>query len=188
MLKYLEFLISDLINTIPSTYLSLITTGLSQNTSLQELSVPIPLSNTNYEQITFFFNVITNMKMLTEIKVNFILDQSYASSGCSYKDRKQIMTPLFYEQGQCVITKVLVSHTTVRFLHIQCKNVNKELSQPNWIELTQHFWQTVFLHPTLQYIGIKSLFGISILKDTLKSQEKILFDTHKEKQPLKLYR
>ena len=76
MLKYLEFLISDLINTIPSTYLSLITTGLSQNTSLQELSVPIPLSNTNYEQITFFFNVITNMKMLTEIKVNFILDQS----------------------------------------------------------------------------------------------------------------
>ena len=87
--KYLEILISDFINTIPSTYLSFLTTGLSQNTSLQELSVPIPLSNTNYEQITSFFNVITNMEILTEIKVNFILDQSYASSGCSYKERKK---------------------------------------------------------------------------------------------------
>ena len=180
--KYLEILISDFINSIPNTYLSFLTTGLSQNISLQELSVPIPLSNTNYDQITSFFNVITNMEILTEIKVNFILDQSYASSGCSYKERKQIMTPLFYEQGLCLITKVLVSHTTVRFLHIQCENVNKELSQPNWIELTQHFWQTVFLHPTLQYIGIKSLFAISILKDTLKSQEKISIGNHKEKK------
>ena len=101
------------------------------------------------------------------------------------REKKRIMTPLFYEQGLCLITNVLVSHTTVRFLHIQCENVNKELSQPNWIELTQHFWQTVFLHPTLQYIGIKSLFGISVLKDTLQSQEKTLIDIHKQQQPLK---
>ena len=183
--KYLEILMSDFINTIPSTYLSFLTTGLSHNTSLQELSVPIPLSNTNYEQIKSFFNVIKNMEILTEIKVNFILDQTYTSSGCSYGERKQIMTPLFYEQGLCLISKVLVSHTTVKFFHIQCENVNKELSQHNWIELTQQFWQTIFLHPTLQYIGIKSLFAISVIKDTLQLQEKTLIDTHKHQQPLK---
>ena len=47
----IEYLEIDTFSPIPSTYLSFLTTGLSHNTSLLELSVLIPLSNTNYEQI-----------------------------------------------------------------------------------------------------------------------------------------
>ena len=175
----------DYTSTIPSTYMSFLTTGLSHNTSLQELSVPIPLSDTNYEQITTIFNVISHKNKLTKLKVNFILDQSYVSSDCKYEKRRQIMTSLFYEQGLPLFTDMSKSHTTMRLFRIQCKDIDDALSQLNWIELTQHFWQTVFLHHTVQYIGIKSLFPISVLKDTLQSQEKTLIDIHKQQQPLK---
>ena len=183
-IEYFEIDTKILTSTISSTYLSFLTTGLSHNTSLQELNVPIPraLSDTNYEQITTLFNVISHKKKLTELKVNFILDQSCVSSDCEYE---KIMTPLFYEQGLPLITKMLQSHTTMRLFNICCQHIDYAQSQPNWIKLTQHFWQTVFLHPTLQYIGIKPLLRFSVLKDTLQSQEKTLIDIHKQQQSLK---
>ena len=96
------------------------------------------------------------------------------------------MTLLFYEQGLHLITNMLQSHTTMRLLYIQCDDcIDNQLSQPNWIEVSQHFCQTVFLHPTIQYIGIKPVIGLSDLRDTLKSQEKTLIDTHIQQQPLK---
>ena len=70
------------------TCLSFLTTGLSHNTSLKELSVPFPLSDINYEQITTLFNVISHKNKLTELKVNFILDQLCVSTYCSYKEIK----------------------------------------------------------------------------------------------------
>ena len=167
---------------IPSTYLSFLTTGLSHNTSLQELSVPIPLSNTNYEQITTLFNVISHKNKLTELKVNFVLDQSCVSSDCSYEEFEQIITSLFNKHGGLhLITNMLESHITMRFLSIKCSNISYHFSQSNQIELTQHFWQTVFLHPTLQYVDI----GRAFLDDTLQSQKKTLIDIHKQQQPLK---
>ena len=63
-------------STIYSTYMSLLTTGLSHNTSLQELSIFIPVSDTNNEQIRTFFTVISQKNHLTELKLNFKLDQS----------------------------------------------------------------------------------------------------------------
>ena len=64
-------------STISSTYLSLLTTGLSHNTSLQELSILIPVSDTNNEQIRTFFNVISQKNHLTELKLDFTLDQFF---------------------------------------------------------------------------------------------------------------
>ena len=186
--KTIEFFEIDtnvLTSTIPSTYLSFLTTGLSHNISLHELSVAIPLSDTNYEQITTLFNVISHNNKLTELKVSFILDQTYESNYCSYEERQQIMTPLFYEQGLPLITNMLKSHTTMRLLYIQCGYIDNQLSQPNWIEVSQHFYQTVFHHPTIQYIGNNIVIGLSVLRDTLKSQEKTLIDTHIQQQPLK---
>ena len=58
---------------ISSTYLSYLTTGLSYNNSLQELSVLIPLSHTNNQQLQTYFNVISQKYNLTELKVYFIL-------------------------------------------------------------------------------------------------------------------
>ena len=180
-IEYFEIDPNDFTNTIPSTYLSFLTSGLSHNTSLHELSVPIPLSDTNYEQITTLFKVISHKNKLTELKVNFILDQTCMPSHCSYEEIAQ-----FYEQGLPLITNMLKSDTTMRLLYIRCDDyIDNKLSQPNWIEVSQHFYQTVFLHPTIQYIGIKLVIEFSDLRDTLKSQEKTLIDTHIQQQPLK---
>uniref|UniRef100_A0A1X7TR69 NACHT domain-containing protein n=1 Tax=Amphimedon queenslandica TaxID=400682 RepID=A0A1X7TR69_AMPQE len=172
-LKYLE--IND---DIPSSFLSFLTTGLRHNTSLQRLSVSIPLN----EEIRTFINVISQKNNLTELKVNFKPDQSY--SNCSEEEKKQIMTPLFYEQVLPAVTKMLQSHTAIKLLRIECRDVNKESSQPNWMELVQHLYETIFIHPSLEYIEINTEY-ISLLVDTLKDQKKTLIDRHRKEQPHK---
>ena len=159
---------------IPSTYLSFLTTGLSHNTSLQELSVPIPLSNTNCEQLTTFFNTIN--PHLTELELQFRLDKSCASN--DHSDEK-LMMELFYEQGLPLITNMLKSHTSMKLLHIECSSIHLNLPQPNWIKETQQLCQTIFRHPTLQYVRI---IGCKSLLDVLKSEEKT--STNKEQLPL----
>ena len=174
-LKYLE-INKDWYRPIPSSFLSFLTTGLRHNTSLQQLSVSIPLN----EEIRTFINVISQKNNLTELKVNLIPDQSY--SNCSDEEKKQIMTPLFYEQVLPAVTNMLQSHTTIRLLRIECEYINKESSQPNWIELVQHLYETIFIHPSLEYIDI----GYTpLLVDTLKDQRKTLIDRHRKEQPHK---
>ena len=172
-LKYLE-----INNDIPSSFLSFLTTGLRHNTSLQQLSVSIPLN----EEIRTFINVISQKNNLTELKVNFKPDQSY--SNCSREEKKQIMTPLFYEQGLPAVTNMLQSHTTIRLLRIKCEDINKESSQPKWIELVQQLYETIFIHPSLEYIDI-GYTTPPLLVDTLKDQKKTLIDRHRKEQPHK---
>ena len=105
-LKYLE-INDDWYGPIPisSSFLSFLTTGLRHNTSLQQLSVSIPLN----EEMRTFINVISQKNNLTELKVNFKPDQSY--NNCSWEEKKQIMTPLFYEQGLPAVTNIRdISH------------------------------------------------------------------------------
>ena len=167
---------------ILSSFLSFLTTGLRHN-SLQQLSVSIPQN----KEIRTFINVISQKNNLTELKVNFILDQSY--SNCSWEEKKQIMTPLFYEQVLPAVTNMLQSHTTIRLLRIECEDINKESSQPNWIELVQHLYETIFIHPSLEYIEIDTsttrYSTPPLLKDTLKDQKKTLIDKHRKEQPHK---
>ena len=180
-LKYLE--INDdwySVIPIPSSFLSFLTTGLRHNTSLQQLSVSIPLN----EEIRTFINVISQKNNLTELKVNFKPDQSY--SNCSEEEKEQIMTPLFYEQVLPAVTNMLQSHTTIRLLRIECRDINYKSSQPNWIELVQHLYETIFIHPSLEYIEIYTgLFPPPLLVDTLKDQKKTLIDRHRKEQPHK---
>ena len=174
-LKYLE--IKD---DIPSSFLSFLTTGLRHNTSLQQLSVFIPLN----EEIRTFINVISQKNNLTELNMNFRPDQSY--SNCSYEKKEQILTSLFYEQVLPAVTNMLQSHTTIRLLRIECGDINDELSQPNWIELVQHLYETIFIHPSLEYIEIDTRYTILPLpEDTLKDQIKTLIDRHRKEQPHK---
>ena len=188
-LKYLE------INSwyIPSSFLSFLTTGLRHNTSLQQLSVYIPLN----EEIRTFINVISQKNNFTELKVYFIPAQSY--SNCCKEEKEQIMTPLFYEQVLPAVTIMLLSHTTIRLLRIECwyinnfsdsidsGNIKKESSQPNWIKLVQHLYETIFIHPSLEYIEIITGLGSAspLLVDTLKDQKKTLIDRHRKEQPHK---
>ena len=167
---------------IPSSFLSFLTSGLRHNTSLQQLSVSIQLPLN--EEIRTFINVISQKNNLTELKVNFKPDQTY--SNCSDKEKEQKMTLLFYEQVVPAVTFMLQSHTTIRLLGIECSDINYESSQPNWIELVQELYETIFIHPSLEYIEI-SIGTITppILKDTLKDQKKTLIDIHRKEQPHK---
>ena len=170
-LKYLE--IDD---PIPSSFLSFLTTGLIHNTSLQQLRVNIPLPIN--EKIRTFINVISQKNNLTELQMTFTLDQSY--SNCSYKENKQ---SFFHEQVLPAVTNMLQSHTTIRILGIHCRDL-KESSQPNWIELVQHLYETIFIHPSLEHIKIST--GITtppLLVDTLKDQKKTLIERHRNEQP-----
>ena len=159
---------------IPSSFLSSLTTGLRYNTSLQQLSVFIPLN----EEIRTFINVISQKNNLTELEVNFIPDQLYINS--NRKEKEQIMTPLFYEQVLPAVTNMLQSHTTIRLLRIVCSGINHS-SQSNWIE---HLYETIFIHPSLEYTHIWIALP-PLLKDTLKDQKKILIDRHRKEQPHK---
>ena len=165
---------------ISSTYLSYLTTGLSYNNSLQELSVLIPLSHTNNQQLQTYFNVISQKYNLTELKVYFTLDQSY--SNCSDKEMEQIMTSLYYEQILPLVTNMLKLHTTIRLLHVQCYVIKYDLSQSQWIDSIKHLLQTIFLHPSLEYIRIERT---QLLQDTFKVQKKTLIDKRKQQQLIK---
>uniref|UniRef100_A0A1X7SUY4 Uncharacterized protein n=1 Tax=Amphimedon queenslandica TaxID=400682 RepID=A0A1X7SUY4_AMPQE len=176
-LKYLE-INHGRYSDIPSSFLSFLTTGLRHNTSLQQLSVSIPLIQN--EEIRTFINVISQKNNLTELKVNFQPDQSY--SNCSWEEIKQIMTPLFYEKVLPAVTNMLQSHTTIRLLRIECRYINKESSQPNWIELVQHLYETIFIHPSLEYIEIYTGYPPPtppLLKDTLKDYKRTMIKPHK---------
>ena len=182
-LKYFE--ISSLYIGIPSSFLSFLTTGLRHNTSLQQLSVSIPLP-LNPQGIITFINVISQKNNLTELKVNFKLDQSLYCI-CNWKEMEQIMTSLFYEQVLPAVTNMLQSHTTIRLLRIECEDdINDKLSQPNWIEPVQHLYETIYIHPSLEYIEINTYTIPPLLvDDTLKDQKKALIDRHRKEQPHK---
>ena len=160
-------------STISSTYL---TTGLSHNTSLQELSIIIPISDTNNEQIRTFFNVISQKNHLTELKLDFNLYQSYGDM----KDAS-----LFYEQVLPLVTNMLEVHTTIRLLQIRHSHFSVDSTLINWIEPIQHFLQAIFLHPSLQLVEYINLSKSNPLKDTLKAQENSLIDLHTQTNPLK---
>ena len=181
-LKYLKIMTNEQPPTpIPSSFLSFLTTGLIHNTSLQQLTVLITLPIN--EEIRAFINVISQKNNLTELQVTFELDHSY--SNCSDKEKKQIMTSSYHEQVLPAVTNMLQSHTTIRILGIHCREVLNESSQPNWIELVQHLYETIFIHPSLEHIKIRtgSIYPPSLLEDTLKDQKKTLIERHRKGQP-----
>ena len=178
-LKYLQ-INNDEWYPIPSSFLFFLTTGLIHNTSLQQLRVTITLPIN--EEIRTFINVISQKNNLTELKVSFTQDyQSY--SNCSWEEKKQIMTSLYYEQLLPAVTNMLQSHTTIRILGIHCRELLNKSSQPNWIELVQHLYETIFIHPSLEYIKISEYPKPPLLVDTLQDQKKTLIERHRKEQP-----
>ena len=178
-LKYLQI---NNWHPIPSSFLSFLTTGLIHNTSLQQLRVPV-ITLSIIEEIRTFINVISQKNNLTELQVSFTLDQSY--SNCSREEKVQIMTSLYYEQLLPAVTNMLQSHTTIRILVIHCSEDLNRSSQPNWIELVQHLYETIFIHPSLEYIKISASISkpLPLLEDTLYDQKKTLIEKHRKEQP-----
>ena len=190
-LKYLE-IINLWRKNVPSSFLSILKTGLERlkcNTSLQQLSVPIPLN----KDVRNFINVISQMTNLTEMEMCFALDQSYSDVSFFDEKRKEL-TPLFYEQVLPAVTNMLESHTTMRLLRIECEGIidnepckscmkrNWIKQKPNWIKLIQHLYKTIFIHPSLEYIEFQCN---SLLRTILEDQKKTLIDRHRKEQPHK---
>lgn len=126
-----------------------------------------------------FFIVISQKKILTQLKVHFTLDHSYSTY--SYEEKVQIMTLLFYKQILPTVTKMLQLHTTIRLLIIDCDDLNNEKSKsshPNWIEILQHFYEIIFIHPLLEYVEIDTVHPF--LKDTFKAIKKALIAMNRQ--------
>ena len=162
-----------------SSCLSFLISGLRNNTSLKRLVIPIQVN----EEGRAMINVISQKNNLTELELNLRLDQSYSS--CSEEEKEQIMTPLFYEQLLPAVTNMLQSHTTIKklVLILDLVKIIKEASQPNWKEIVQHLYETIFTHPSLECVYISAGFP-SLLADTLDDQ-KTFIDRLKKEQPHK---
>ena len=177
-IECLEIDTDDYCCSIDDAYMPLLNKGLSQNTSLQGLSVPILLSDRNYEQRKNFFDIISCRK-INELKVQFRQPHHFSSESFDYRGHKT--TELFHEEVLPNITNMLRSHSTIRLLHIKSLYI-VTLSNPpsNWVTSAQDLWKTIFSHPSIKYFGISKS---SVLEDTLKSQEKALIEIHKQLQP-----
>ena len=172
--------IGPLLTCISSTYLSYLTTGLSFNNSLQELSVLIPLCHKKNQQLQTYLNVISQKYYLTELKVYFTLDQSYSKR--SYEEKGLIMTSLYYEQILPLVTNVLKLHSTIRLLYVECCNMYNGSHSQSRIDTIKHLLQAIFLHPSLEFIGIQRT---QLLQHTFKVQKKTLIDKRKQQQLIK---
>ena len=160
---------------IPICYLSFLTAGLVCNTTLKGLDVFIPLSDTNPE-LKALLNVISGKNKLTELKVDFILNQPCVT---------QRKTQLFYENGLPLITDMLRSHKTIDLLDITTVYVVDDLDEaicPSRAKLSLELWTIVFFHSTLQYIGIHAVFNNN-LKCALALTHKYMKENEPQRTP-----
>ena len=130
-----------------SSYMSIITAGITYNTSLQQLSIPIFLPITN-KQMRKFFDVITQRHNITELVVRFQLYQAYSFQN----EEKKIMKTFFYEQTLPIIFAMLQSHRTIKIVRIVCAYLN-ESSDTNTTEIVDLFHRMPF--PSLKQLEIK---------------------------------
>ena len=182
---------------IPKSFLSFLITGLRCNMSLQQLCVPIPLS----EETSTFTDIISQKNNLTELTLNFTIDELILhhlfNEFSDEKDDKELLlqvkemekevkTFLLYEKILPAVTNMLSSHTKIKLLSIGCLGINsKSTHQPNLVEKIQHFYETIFTHPSLEYIQISTGRRPPPLTDTLEDQKKTLGDKHRKEQPNK---
>ena len=180
---------------ILTTLLYLTARGIEHNSTLQQLRICIPMPNA--EAMKGLFGIISQKKNLTQLKVTFNLDEphweisdgkeesSYEEQKSNYKKRRERMTVLFYKEVLPAVTNMLQSHTTIRLLKIKLEyRLSDREPHQNENETMQHFFKTIFVHQTLEYIKIGRGFS-SPLGKMLKDQKKSLIDKHKQEQPHK---
>ena len=162
---------------IPYLFLPFLTSGLRHNNTLQQLRVYIPLPFT--EEVRDFVNTISLKDNYTELQVFFVLHHS---------EHLETITTSFYEHILPAVSKILRSHKTIRLLKIRYKDKVNDSSQTNvqLDELIQNFLDSIFLHPTLEYIMISAArTTLTVLVEGFEDQKKKLIDRHKEQLPHK---
>ena len=160
-----------------SNYLSYLTNGLSHNTSLQKLMVPIPLSS-DIKYVKHFFDVISQ-KTVTELYITFVLDQTYKEWYWVRQERE--MRTLLCNYGLPLVTEMLDSHNTMRLLELSALPHGLPLSslKQEEKEMIQNFYDTVLRHPSLQYVEI-----YNVSSDLRMILKKMVNTTKKHKRPI----
>ena len=145
-----------------------LTTGLRGNNTLQELNVDIRLSgNMNLKE---FFEATDNLKSL----IVHVIFYSLEISG-------QVFFTLYHDEIIPHVTNMLKRNEDMKFLLFTYFSVlsSKVTYKEDWISMTQKFWKTVLLHPSLCYVMIRKS---SIMMDILNDMKKTLITQRKEKK------
>ena len=113
-------------NHVPVSVLSSLITGINNSTSIENLSVPIPLSTANSQLVERLFEIISQKEALTQCHIDLRPDKSYQSYSDDEKKQKMIA---LYEELKPEFVKS--SCVTIRILGMEFKdlvNSNHEIS------------------------------------------------------------
>ena len=139
-------------------YASLLSANdVQYNTSLRSVTITLFTS----EEITSALNVLSQKKNITEMYFHLKTET------------------LFDEPFLPAVTNMLQSHTTIKILKIRAflKSSNCEA---NRTEKLQKLYETIFIHPSLEYILAN---GFQSVRNVFKSHKEVLLERHKQEQP-----
>ena len=149
---------------LPVEYL---TTGLRENSTLQELNIYFVLS----ENVKEFFEATNNLKSLA---VSFVQSQLWELSEKTF---------IFWYHEEIIpqVTNMLKRNKDMMFLKVDFSyrlrfriTINYE-----WISMVHQFWEAVLLHPSLCYMCVS--ISNQFMKDILNDKKKTLITQRKEK-------
>ena len=193
---------------IPSAFLSSVAKGLMQNTSIHKLRIPLTVAFK--EDGYFLIDVISKRNILSELQLdffnrsqclvsNFKADESPSSSpsySLSSISSSSLLSEdfreIFIEQVLPTITKMLQSLTNIKLFGIQHVEYNSVFFADEYdqqfldeqAEHVEHFYETVFLHPSLKYVELDVNIK-EMAKAFLEEKRKSLIAKVKQRHPLK---
>ena len=167
-------------------FMPFLTTGLENNTSLQQLTVPVMLYPDDDDQLRTFFNVISQKINLIKLGLTFttdplhdqLLDEEVDDQTKPLNNEKVELTKtLLYEQVLPAVTSMLQSHTTMRLLEMEFSDITDTDAFVRTIQISHHmctdqfrsFYKTIFNHVSLECVSIARKV---ILEKSFKEQEK----------------
>ena len=159
-IQYLEL---DLVfepDCIPNTYLPYLTAGLEHNSTLQGLVTPLPLSKTCAEQITNFFEVMSNRQTLTELNLDLFRDQCDNQSTDEETEHtsdrqpsEEELTKLYISLLLPLIINLLKKNIRMRLFQIRFCSFDEKLPEKEKIPTALELMWTACFHPSLKYFG-----------------------------------
>ena len=138
---------------------------IKYNISLHSVHISMSTS----EELKSAFDAISRMKYLTEINFEICDTNSHANNDA---------TLLLYTHFFLAVTEMLQSNTVIRQLWIRCSS-DYFFQSDNWREIMQQFYETVFIHPSIEYIEI-NIEHCETLDDFLKECKRVLLSKHQQ--------
>ena len=156
---------------VPIEFVSLMANGLKCNTNIQQLMIPIAISPHENDVQTFLYDIF-HMKHLKELQLKI-----YQAAGL-----KEMTAIDFCKQALPTFTEMLQLKKPIRSLSMNIRFDIEYIGPAEW-KTVEQFYETVFLHPTLEYVEVISSSS-SIIEEIFKAQQKAMIAKHKKKQPI----